>query len=756
MLDKIKQDRLKKLDNFKKAGMEGFPAGPFAKEDLVEVLRREEGKEVQVAGRVVLKREMGNITFLHLQDQSGRGQIVINKKELDEAGKGDLGGDYKFWVKNLDLGDFVGVAGRRFNTQKGERSVLAHKLTLLTKSLRPLPDKFKGLENEDRRQRFRELELITQRESLEKFQRRSAAIEAIRRFMWRHNFSEVETPVLQAVYGGTYAKPFVTRHNALDFQLFLRIAPEMFLKRLTTGGFERVFEIGKCFRNEGMDPSHLQEFTMFEFYWAYADYEQLMEFTEQMISEVVEKVYDGNYEVTFGEEKIDLRPPYRRVTFRELIKEQLGVEFEDLDSVEKVEKYIQEQGLAEQIDLSGKVSWSAKIDELYKKTVRKKLIQPVFVTDYPKEFMALAKEKADQPGTVATFQLVINSWEMLKAYNELNDPVDQKERFETQERLQAAGEEEAMPYDHDFVESMEYGMPPMAGWGMGLDRFFSLLEEEENLRDLVLFPTMKPLGQEQVCNLLPEDDKGSRYHTCSRPEFQGEGTDGEGTELKGPSSAAGTELQARSSNNEEEGELGIDYPTAQKLLEEHLLDPIDRLHSRETELIMRALARHFGQDEEKWGIIGLLHDIDWEETKNQTELHCVKTREILQAAGGTDFLIEAIQSHAYGQANQEESQAEYYGAPEFKDKRRTTRLQHALAAAETVTGLIMATAKVRPDGKLTSVKLSSLKKKFKTKSFAAGCNREIIRECEEIGLTLEEFLEVALKALQEKESELLG
>ncbi len=740
MLDKIKQDRLNKLENFKKAGMEGFPAGPFARESLAEVLAREvdsagagsrEAKNsVQVAGRVVLKREMGNITFLHLQDQSGRGQVVINKKELEEADpekNSDKGGDYKFWTKNLDLGDFVGVKGERFDTQKGERSVLARKLTLLTKSLRPLPDKFKGLENEDRRQRFRELELITQQESFEKFQRRSAAIRTIRQFMWQHDFSEVETPVLQAVYGGTYAKPFVTHHNSLDFELFLRIAPEMFLKRLMTGGLERVFEIGKCFRNEGMDPSHLQEFTMMEFYWAYADYQQLMDFTEQMMGEVIEKVYGGRYEVNFGGEKINLKPPYRRVTFRQLIKEELGVEFEDLDSAEKVEKYIQDQGLKDQVDLSGKVSWSAKIDELYKKTVRKKLIQPVFVTDYPKEFMALAKEKADQPGTVATFQLVINTWEMTKAYNELNDPVDQKERFESQARLQAAGDEEAMPYDHDFVESMEYGMPPMAGWGMGLDRFFSLLEEEENLRDVVLFPTMKP--QQQI---------GEREQDFEH-------------EQESNSKETESETHSGAAEDAETGELGIGYSEAQALLKKHLLDPVDRLHSRESELIMRALARHFGEDEEKWGIIGLLHDIDWEETKNQTELHCLKTREILEKEGGTDFLIEAIQSHAYGQG----WQAEYYGAPEFKDKRRTTRLQHSLAAAETVTGLIMATAKVRPDGKLSSVKLSSLKKKFKSKGFAAGCNREIIRECEEAGLPLDEFLAIALGALQEKEGELV-
>ena len=694
MLEEIREEKIKKLKNFKEKGIEPYPSESFEKEELKSVSGKTVGEKVQVAGRIMLLRNMGNITFLHLQDESGRMQVVLNKKKLDE--------DYKFWTKNLDIGDFLGVSGERFDTQKGEKSVLAKKLTLLSKSILPLPDKFKGLENDDKRQRMRELEMISDQEVLQRFKRRGEATKVIREMMWKENFNEIETPILQNVYGGTYAKPFTTHYNSLDFDLFLRIAPEIFLKRSVTGGFEKVFEIGKCFRNEGMDPSHLQEFTMFEFYWPYVDYKALMGFTEKLISEIVEKVYDGNYKVNFGGNEIDLKPPYKRITFRELVKEYLKVDFSELDTAEKIGKYVEENNLQNKVNLEGKISWSAKIDELYKKTIRNKITQPIFVTDYPKEFMALAKTKGDDPETVATFQLVVNTWELIKAYNELNDPIDQKERFEAQERLSLEGDEEAMPYDHDFVESMEYGMPPMAGWGMGLDRFFSLLEGEENLRDLVIFPTMKP--KEKNGKVTGGDDK-----------------------------------------KEVTQDLGIDNAEAEKLVGKHITEEVTRLHSVETEIIMRALAKHFGEDEGKWGVIGLLHDIDWDLTKDDVKNHTIKSVEILKDAGASDFLIETIVSHGWGDN----------GCGEDSDKERQTKLQHCLAAAETLTGLIVASALMQPDKKLSSVKLKSLKKKFKSKSFAANCNREIIKECEQAGISLDGFLEIGLKALQ-RESKKLG
>lgn len=486
-----RDERFGKIKELKALGINPYPSISDKKNDISEIKDKFEKFEKEkpslvIAGRLISKRSHGNLTFSNLQDASGNIQLAFTKKEI--------GADsYKTLTKLIDIGDFIEVNGECFVTHKGEKSVLVKEFKLLSKALRPLPEKWHGLSDADKRQRFRELEMISDRDVFLKFKRRSEAIRTIREFMWSKNFTEIETPILQTVYGGTYAKPFTTHYNALDFDLFLRIAPEIFLKRSITGGFEKIFEIGKCFRNEGMGPAHLQEFTMFEFYWPYVNYEKLMDFTEEMIKEVVDKVYK-NFKVKYGEKEINLEPPFPRKTFADLVKDYLGVELSEIDTVEKVEKFVKDKNLEKEVNLSDKIGWSAKMDELYKKTIRKKIIDPIFVTDYPKEFMALAKTKDDDPKKVATFQLVVNTWELIKAYNELNDPIDQKERFEAQERLIMEGDEEAMPYDYDFVESMEYGMPPIAGWGMGLDRFFSLLEGEENLRDLILFPTMKPIS----------------------------------------------------------------------------------------------------------------------------------------------------------------------------------------------------------------------------------------------------------------------
>ncbi len=643
-------------------------------------------KEFVISGRLKSKRTHGNLSFSNLEDSSGNIQIALSKKDIGDE-------EYKNFVKLIDMGDFVEVKGVCFLTHKDEKSLMVSEWKLLSKAIRPLPEKWHGLQDDDKKQRFRELEMISDRSAFDRFRKRFEATRVIREFMWSNEFTEVETPILQNVYGGTYAKPFTTYYHGLDQDFYLRIAPEMFLKRTVTGGFERIFEIGKCFRNEGMSPAHLQEFTMFEFYWPYVDYNFLMNFTENLVKEVIDKVYK-NYKIKYGENEIDFTPPYPRKTFDELLKEHLGIGADDLNTEEKIEKYVKDNNLKNIVHLDKKVGWPAKIDELYKKTIRNKLINPIFVIDYPKELMALAKTKEDNPKNVATFQLVINSWEMIKAYNELNDPIDQRERFEAQERLVVEGDEEAMPFDYDFLESMEYGMPPMAGWGMGLDRFFALLEGEENIRDMVMFPTMKRLTELSI---------------------------------------------AKSKEDVVDADLGIDYAKAQEIFEKYISDDNTKLHSIESEAIMRGLAKHLGETEEKWGIVGLLHDIDWDETKDDITNHTVRAVDILKSEGASDYLIDTIVSHAYGDN----------GCGTVTENKRSSKIEHALAAAETLTGLIIASAKMQPDRKLASVKLSSLKKKFKQKAFAANCNREIMKECEKIGLTVEEFLEIGLKSLQD-------
>lgn len=450
-------------------------------------LNIEEKNIITICGRLKSKRGHGNLIFANLEDISGNIQIAISKNEIDEK-MSEL--SFKNILKLIDVGDFLEIKGTCFVTKRGENSIMVSTCKILSKALRPLPDKWHGLKDDDKRQRFRELEMLGDRKVLDKYKRRFEAIKLIREFMWSYDFIEIETPILQSVYGGTYARPFTTHYNELEQDFYLRIAPEIFMKRAIAGGFERVFEIGKSFRNEGMGPAHLQEFTMFEFYWPYTDYNQLMDFTEKLIKTIIDKVYK-KYKIIYGENEINFEPPFKRVKFKELIKNYLNVDLEEIDDEKKLQNFIKNNKLSQKLDFKNKKSWASQMDEVYKKIIRNKIIDPIFVTDYPKEFMALAKTKDDDPKTVATFQLVINGWELIKAYNELNDPIDQKERFEAQERLQQEGDEEAMPYDHDFVESMEYGMPPMAGWGMGLDRFFALLEGEENLRDMVLFPTMR-------------------------------------------------------------------------------------------------------------------------------------------------------------------------------------------------------------------------------------------------------------------------
>ncbi|PLX22187.1 lysine--tRNA ligase [Candidatus Parcubacteria bacterium] len=684
------EERKIKLNTIREKGINPYTSKNNRTNHISEVLDDFDENLVKsitfvLSGRLKSKRTHGNLTFANLEDSSASIQIAFSKKEIGDD-------SYKDFVKLIDMGDFVEVGGSCFLTHKNEKSIMVSEWRVLSKAIRPLPEKWHGLQDDDKKQRFRELEMISDRRAYERFKKRFEATRAIREYMWANKFVEVETPILQNVYGGTYAKPFTTYYHGLDQDFYLRIAPEMFLKRTVAGGFERIFEIGKCFRNEGMGPAHLQEFTMFEFYWPYVDYNFLMDFTENLIKEVVEKVYK-NFVVKYGDNEINFQPPFPRKTFDELLKENLGVGVKDLDTEEKVEKFVMEKSLENKVNVKDKIGWPAKIDELYKKTVRNKLINPVFVTDYPKELMALAKTKEEEPEKVATFQLVINTWEMIKAYNELNDPIDQRERFEAQERLVIEGDEEAMPFDHDFVESMEYGMPPMAGWGMGLDRFFALLEGEENIRDMVMFPTMK------------------RLQTVSAP---------------------------RGMNESEGQELGIDYKKAKAIFEKYVKDDNTKLHSIETESIMRDLAKYFGEDEEQWGIVGLLHDIDWDETSNKVIDHTVRAAEILKGEGASDYLIETIQSHTFG--NKE--------CGENPNRKRETKIQYALVAAETLTGLIVASAKMQPDKKLASVKLSSLKKKFKTKSFAANCDRELIKEIEETGLSLDEFFEISLKSLQ--------
>jgi lysyl-tRNA synthetase class 2 len=685
--------RLLRLDQLKKANINPFPSkakrpATHTCEQAVRLYPELENQTIILQGRIRSIRVHGGSSFANIEDESGLVQIYFKKDEIGES--------YTILKDMIDVADFISVTGTMVMTHKGEKTLFVKDWELLTKSLLPLPEKWHGLSDTEIRYRKRYLDLISNPAVKAIFKKRSLVIKYVREFFDDKGFMEVETPVLQTLVGGALAKPFVTHHNVLDIDMYLRIAPELYLKRLIIGGYEKVYEIGRCFRNEGIDHSHNPEFTMIEFYSAYTDYKDLMIMMEEFMTFLLLKL-NKSLVVEYGGEQVDFTTPWPRKTFREIVKEYADFDIEDYLEQEQIYKKAKELGVdVKETDGRGKI-----IDEVYKKYARPKIVNPIYLTDHPVELSPLAKKRVDDPRYVERFQLICaKGFELCNAFSELNDPIDQQERFDEQDKLFTAGDEEAMTSDADFVEALKHGMPPTAGLGMGVDRLIALLTDTHSLKEVIAFPTMKPKESNNE-KINKEKEQSSENH------------------------------------------LGINYDQAVELINQHVVDPHTRSHSRESEVIMKALAKKLGEDEEKWGIIGLLHDIDWDKTKQNISTHCVEAVGILRGAGATDYMIQSIISHAYGSQ-----------CGDLERKKRDSKVQHALACAETVTGLIISATLVRPDKKLANLDLSSLKKKFKDKKFAANCNREIIKECELIGLSLDEFLELSLKAVQEISDEL--
>jgi lysyl-tRNA synthetase class 2 len=479
-------DRFKKLEKIRELGLNPYPDRFERTHSLMEAHASTGDKNVKVAGRMMMFRDMGKITFAHLQDQSGRMQIAF---QVDELGKKE----YEF-LKLLDLGDILGIEGEVFTTQKGEISLLVKRYELLAKALQPMPEKWHGLKDKETAYRHRYLDLISNRETMERFLFRSNFVKALREFYWNHRFVELETPVLGSSASGALAKPFTTHHNALDHDFFLRIAIETPQKEALVGGFERTFEIGKVFRNEGMDPSHLQEFTMCEHYAAYWNYEDNMTFTEQMFHFLLDRTLGARVvEIPDRDGKlhmVDFGKPWKRVSMRDLIKKDCKIDIDAFPTAETLAKEIKKKKI--QIEGIEKLGRGNMIDQLYKKVSRPQLIQPTFLMQHPVDLSPLARRNDENPEIVDRFQLVVNGWEVVNAYSELVDPVDQAGRFDQQASAKASGDEEAHGKDDEFVKAMEHGMPPQSGWGMGIDRIVALLTQQTNLKDVVLFPLMKP------------------------------------------------------------------------------------------------------------------------------------------------------------------------------------------------------------------------------------------------------------------------
>jgi len=456
--------------------------------EVADIVSSPSNDLIKLCGRLMSFRGHGKLTFGHLQDLDGRIQICFMEDLLGQE-------VYKF-LRKVDVADFVGVEGELFRTKHGEVTLLVYKVVLISKTLRPLPEKWHGLQDKEQIYRQRYLDTVMNHDSLDRFKFRYNLLRTLREFYWENGFTEIETPVLESVSSGATARPFITHHNALDIDMYLRIAAgELWQKMAIVGGFERTFEVARCFRNEGIDPSHLQEFTMIEHYAAYFDYEDNMKFTEKMFEYMMNKLL-GTTKVMIKDRngndvEVDFKTPWPRKKYTELIKGDCGIDVLQYDNAKDLLAEIKSKNI--HLDDAEDLGYGNLVDTLYKKVTRPKLIQPTFVIQHPSNTKPLARRNDKDPRICDTFQLLVNGWEVVNAYSELVDPVDQRDRFEQQAMAKAQGDEEAMMINEEFLTAMEHGMPCISGWGMGIDRLVTLIMGQENLKDSVLFPLMKPL-----------------------------------------------------------------------------------------------------------------------------------------------------------------------------------------------------------------------------------------------------------------------
>ena len=488
-LSEILQIRRDKLAALQAAGKDPFAITKFDvshhSTDVTANFDTLENQDVSVAGRMMVKRVMGKASFCKIQDREGTLQCYVARDSIGEEAYAEF--------KKMDIGDIIGVEGFVFKTKTGEVTVHAKRVTLLSKSLKPLPEKFHGLTDVDARYRRRYLDLIVNPEVRSTFIKRSQIISEIRRFLDARGFMEVETPMLVTNAGGAAARPFETHYNALDQDVRLRISLELYLKRLIVGGLERVYEIGRVFRNEGIDTKHNPEFTLMELYQAYTDYHGMMELTESLFRHLAETVC-GSAVIRYGDHEIDMEKPFRRLTMTEAIREETGIDFDKVSTDEEAKALADARG----IEYEARHKKGDIVNLFFDEFCEDKMIQPTFIMDHPIEISPLTKKKPDDPSKVERFELYINGWEMCNAYSELNDPIDQRERFAAQDALAAAGDAEANHTDEDFLNALEIGMPPTGGIGYGIDRLVMLLTDSASIRDVLLFPTMKPLDKDKT------------------------------------------------------------------------------------------------------------------------------------------------------------------------------------------------------------------------------------------------------------------
>lgn len=726
--------RLQKLQALRSLGVKLYPDRFTNKQDIATIREHSEWKNlrdieaiitgpdntIHTAGRIMLVRSFGKLIFGTLQDFSGQIQFALSKDfcllsqdghELAEIGEAKMT-PFKIFEKYIDRGDIIGIHGELFMTHKGELTVFVRSFQLLSKAFLPLPEKFHGLADEETIYRKRYLDMITEKTSYDRMVFRSRFVQKLREFYYREGFIEVETPTLGNSASGALAHPFTTHHEATDSDLYLRIAPETSLKKCTVGGMEKVFEIGKSFRNEGLDPSHLPEFTSVEHYAVYWNYEDNMDFTERMFGYILDELMDGNKKIEIINSKgekhmVDFSGKWPRRSICDLIQEHSDINIYEENTLEKLQKAIQKAGI--QIDGMMKLSHGTLIDKLYKKVARPHIINPTFVIHQPLVLSPLARLNDTNPSIVDRFQLCINGWEVTNAYSELVDPVDQDERFKKQSDAKKAGDDEVAMPDDDFVAAMEHGMPPQSGFGMGIDRIVALLTAQPNLRDVVLFPLVK--------------DKNPKIETVTPAQagvYQGSGMD---SRIRGNDGAI----------RDPHGHINIDLPIVEATLAKYSTTTKD--HNLTVGRCMRYFGQKLGKNADYWYAVGVLHDVDWDVVEKDAERHCGESlAQILAEMNAPVGMLEDIRSHY---------------EEKFPEHGLDTDLRKYLASVDELSGFIWACSRMTPNKSLDEVKVTSVLKKLKDKGFAAGVSRDHCRRCETLlWISLEDFIPQMIEGMK--------
>jgi lysyl-tRNA synthetase class 2 len=693
-IDETIQAKKDKRAQLEAKGVTVHPYSFDKKQSIAQALDMK-GQKVQTAGRVMAKREHGKVAFFDLKDSTGSIQVLLHQKVLSEGF--DL-------VSLIDPGDFVGVFGEVDVTKTGEITIKAETLEFHGKALRPLPTSFNAAADKEVRFRKRYLDMLVNPDARRVLDARWLITKELRRYLQdRHDFTEVETPILQPLYGGTNATPFTTHMKALDSEFYLRVAPELYLKRLIVGGYERIFEIARNFRNEGIDQTHQPEFSMIEWYHAYADYHTMMDVAEGLIKHLVKEL-NGETKIQVMEQEVEIGGEWPRITIVEALEEYQDIKFDDLSDQE-----IQELMGQNEIELIGEFTRGKAMFALFDKLVADQLVGPIWIIDYPRDVSPLSKRHRLNPKLAERFECYIGGKELCDGWSEIVDPIDQRNIFENEQKRMRSGDDEAHPLDEDFIEAMEYGMPPLGGIGMGIDRLVMFLTNTWSIKEVIAFPTLRPLINQDG----GDDVGGSSSEAVNPVQTQGH--------------AAKIEEGAKDDNFV--AELGLDndggsLPSreeSQKLLEEHVQNEALRHHCQMVAQAMEAYAQELGEDSELWYQAGLLHDLDWEEEPDLHPRHALKT-------WLKDYpleLREAVAAHAPGRTGrQPQSQIERY-----------------LFACDELSGLMHAVSLMRPNG-FSDMKYKSVKKKLKDKSFAANVSRDDINQgFELIGKNPQEHVE---------------